>query len=269
MNINIYQIDAFATSLFTGNPAAVCLLETWLEDTLLQSIASENNLSETAFITTNSDHSYNIRWFTPNGEVDLCGHATLAAAFVLNEIVQVTHQEKLTFHSKSRGKLFVTPLEDSNYQLDFPALEYTEITETPDFINYLSIKPKRIYVGLDYLLEYEKTSDIENLIFDPSSSFSLDARGIIITAPGKTTDCISRCFYPTLNVPEDPVTGSAHCMIVPFWAKKLNKNSILAFQASPRQGLLKCELKNSRVLLSGKTILYMHGTIYLEGKNDG
>lgn len=259
MKLPIYQVDAFADKPFTGNPAAICPLESWLEDQQMQAIAEENNLSETAFIVPTQE-GYYIRWFTPTCEVDLCGHATLAAAHVaINHLND--HRNPITFDSKS-GTLLVNHHQNI-LTLDFPALTREEIKTPPALINGLGKTPTHTFAADDYLAVFESEDDITGLSPDFSILGQLDRRGIIATAPGKNVDFVSRFFAPNAGINEDPVTGSAHCLLTPYWANRLNLTQLTAKQLSKRGGTLVCELKNDRVLLSGRAIDYLKGEIFL------
>lgn len=256
----IYQVDAFASKLFGGNPAAVCPLAHWLDDELMQSIAAENNLSETAFIVPGGTH-YEIRWFTPNTEVALCGHATLASAFVLFEFLNC-EQNEILFQSKS-GELRVKKVGDV-LQMDFPALTYTKIAPTSALLDAVKVKPLEVYEStFDMLFILANEEDVKMASPDLHAVSKLNSRGIILSAPANKADVYSRCFYPGCDVPEDPVTGSAHCVIAPYWSNRLDKSTIHALQGGKRQGELWCEIRNDRVLLSGSCQLYLEGTIVL------
>ena len=254
----IFQADAFASSLFKGNPAAVVPLTEWLPDMTMQQIASENNLSETAFYIPEDDHFY-IRWFTPKAEVDLCGHATLATAHVLfNELN--FEGNILLFNSKS-GILTVRKMGDK-LQLDFPADFVQPIEMNPAFTDALGIEATAVFKGrTDYLLLFES----EEMISRIKPNFHLlkqtDARGIMVTAAGKEVDFVSRFFAPQVGVDEDPVTGSAHTSLVPFWAERLHKTELTALQLSERGGQLWCTLAGDRVLIAGEAITYLRGEI--------
>ncbi len=258
MNQLLYQVDAFTSSLFNGNPAAVCPLESWLDDSLMQLIARENNLSETAFIVADGE-SYQIRWFTPNTEVDLCGHATLASAFVIFNILG--HETKtISFQSKS-GLLSVKKEADL-LVMDFPRLPFNKIEPTAELIKALGVRPDELYQStFDLLAVFSDATLIQEAKPDLNALANLSCRGIILTAPALDADVYSRCFYPGCDVPEDPVTGSAHCVIAPYWCTRLNKNKIHARQGESRQGELWCELNNARVILSGHAQLYLQGEI--------
>jgi len=255
----IYQVDAFTDQLFSGNPAAVCPLEYWLPDELLQNIAAENNLSETAFFKKKEDH-YEIRWFTPVTEVELCGHATLAAAHVLFNHLKVKG-DQLIFDTFYSGKLKVTRTKDW-LTLDFPA-DHIEPALPPDHLfESLGKRPLEIWKGkTDYLLNYLSQEDIEEISPDFALLKKTETRGVIITAPGYDCDFVSRFFAPNVGVDEDPVTGSAHTTLVPFWAHRMNKLKFEARQLSARGGYLECQLSGDRVLISGQARTYLTGSI--------
>ncbi len=260
MQIRIYQVDAFAGKVFSGNPAAVCPLEHWLPDVLLQQIAMENNLSETAFYVSEKD-AFHIRWFTPAVEVDLCGHATLAAAHVL-----FSHEhyagDIIVFSSRS-GKLIVTR-EGHLLTLDFPTDTFSEVSLHPELTAGFNIQPQQAFRGkTDFLLVFAHESEIRNLCPDFSALKKIKARGIIATAKGDRVDFVSRFFAPQAGVNEDPVTGSAHTTLTPYWAKILGKTELNAIQCSERQGELKCKLKGDRVEISGQAKTYLQGKIFI------
>lgn len=258
--IPIYQIDAFSSKLFGGNPAAVCPLSHWLSDDQMQEIAAENNLSETAFILLEDEH-YQIRWFTPNTEVALCGHATLASAFVIFEFLG-HKKEQIVFKSKS-GELRVRK-NASLLQMDFPALPYTKITPLPSLLKALKVQPVEVYEStFDLLIILENERDVKEAKPDLQAISELKNRGVILSAPASQSDVYSRCFYPGCDVPEDPVTGSAHCVIAPYWSNRLGKNKIHATQGLRRKGELLCEIAMDRVLLSGSCQRYLQGHIFL------
>ncbi|MFT4059079.1 MAG: PhzF family phenazine biosynthesis protein [Legionella sp.] len=254
----IYQIDAFTSILYTGNPAAVCPLEYWLDDTVMQHIARENNLSETAFIVPDGQ-DYQIRWFTPNTEVDLCGHATLASAFVLFELLK--HQEqKIVFKSKSG--LLTVKKEGNLLQMDFPGLPFTKIEANNELIEAIGIIPDEVYQStFDMLCIFNDAMSIKKAKPDLNALANMSCRGIILSAQDTEYDVYSRCFYPGCDVSEDPVTGSAHCVIAPYWCARLNKKKIHARQGGNRQGELWCEVNQDRVILSGYSQLYLQGEI--------
>ena len=258
MKLPIFQADAFASSLYKGNPAAVVPLTQWLAGSTMQQIAAENNLSETAFYIEEDNHFY-IRWFTPKAEVNLCGHATLATAHVLfNELN--FQRDLLLFNSKS-GMLTVRKSQDK-LQLDFPADFVQPIELDPVFTDALGIAPIAAFKGrTDYLLLFESEEMIQNIKPNFHLLQQTDARGIIVTAAGKEVDFVSRFFAPRVGVDEDPVTGSAHTSLVPFWAEKLHKTEMTALQLSERGGQLWCALAGDRVLIAGKAVTYLRGEI--------
>ncbi len=259
-HIEIFQVDAFTDKVFYGNPAAVCLLDEWLNDELMQAIAVENNLSETAFITSDKG-GFHIRWFTPNGEINLCGHATLAAGYVLFESGKVKGNS-LSFDSLS-GELKVVKKADK-YMLDFPRLDY-QVCDNPQAIKAcIDTNPLGVYDSeLDYLVELESEKAVARAQVDLKALTHLPKRGLILTARGTDVDFYSRCFYPKHNIAEDPVTGSAHCVLTPFWADRLNKTSLLARQGSVRKGDVYCELDDKRVFLSGHCRWYSKGVLVI------
>ncbi|CAM2933495.1 epimerase [Legionella steigerwaltii] len=259
-NLPMYQVDAFASTLFEGNPAAVCPLDSWLTEKEMQKIATENNLSETAFFVPDGDGFY-IRWFTPNEEVALCGHATLATAHVIFEQLGFKNEE-IKFNCKS-GALIVRR-HGNGLMMDFPALSYHPIELSPELLQLNLKKPQKVFKSqFDLMFVYDNEQDVRDAEPDLDAVARLDYRGLILTAPGKNTDVYSRCFYPGCNVPEDPVTGSAHCVIAPYWCEQLSKSRIDAMQGGNRQGKLQCEVKEGRVFLYGTSHLYLQGTIYL------
>lgn len=256
--LRIFQADAFAAELFRGNPAAVVPLDKWLPDELMQKIALENNLSETAFFISEGDH-FHIRWFTPKAEVNLCGHATLASAHILfNELGY--GKDFIQFQSKS-GVLTVRKT-DGLLQLNFPA-DFVRLEPANDALNAaLGIQATETYKGrTDYLLLFDSEEQIRNLKPDFQLLYQTDARGIICTAKGNEVDFVSRFFAPKVGVNEDPVTGSAHTSLIPFWAGRLNKSELRALQLSERRGELWCTLSGDRVLIAGKAVTYLRGEI--------
>ena len=259
MKLKMYQVDAFADKLFTGNPAAVVILESPIKDHDMQSIAFENNLSETAFVSILESPIY-IRWFTPSIEVDLCGHATLASARILFEHYPKLAGKEINFDSKS-GILKVTKNED-NLCLNFPEDKPVLLELDPLFKEILGIEPLQLLRGKDdYLAIFENQKQIEQIKPNFLLLSRLDARGLVVSAPGDEVDFVSRCFYPEAGIEEDPVTGSAHTMLTPYWAKKFNKDKFEANQLSKRGGKLNCTLANKRVFISGKSVIYFDGII--------
>ncbi len=259
MRIRLYQVDAFTDRVFGGNPAAVCILNEWLDDGLMQNIAAENNLSETAF-AVNNDGEYKIRWFTPNSEVDLCGHATLASAHVLFEHYHFPG-DKINFQSIKKGKLSVLR-EGDLLSLDFPADPPEKIDKPQKLVDAIGKPAVEFYRGSsDYLLIYDIQRDIEEISPNFALLAMVDTRGVIVTAKGDETDFVSRFFAPKLEINEDPVTGSAHTTLIPFWSGRLNKKYLTARQLSERKGDLKCKLLGNRVHISGKAVTYLTGEI--------
>lgn len=257
MRIKQYQVDAFATRAFEGNPAAVCPLESWPVDGLLQAIAEENNLSETAFFVP-SEKGFTLRWFTPVKEVDLCGHATLAAAHVIFDILGYAKQA-ITFETRS-GDLFVEK-QGKRLEMDFPASPPTPC-DLPEFLaEGLGLRPIEVLAAGDYVAVFDNEATIRAITPNQTLLGQLDLRGVIVTAPGSDVDFVSRFFAPKFGVPEDPVTGSAHCTLAPYWADKLGKNTLSAKQLSKRGGEILCKVNADRVLLSGCAITFMEAEI--------
>lgn len=254
----IYQVDAFADQLFKGNPAAVIPLESWLPDETLQSIALENNLSETAFFIPSGDN-FHLRWFTPTVEVNLCGHATLAASHVLFEHLAYA-KDTIRFDSRS-GWLSVEK-RDGLYFLNFPADNNEAVAAPPQIEEALGVTPLEVFRGKDdFMVIVDNQATIEALTPNFHLLQQLPARGLIVTAPGEQVDFVSRCFFPQTGVDEDPVTGSAHTTMTPYWAQKLNKKELTARQLSFRGGTVQCQLLGDRVALGGKAVTYLTGSI--------
>lgn len=260
MKIPCYQVDAFTGSVFRGNPAAVCLLDAWLPDATLQNIAAENNLSETAFVVPRGD-AYDLRWFTPTMEMDLCGHATLASAFVLFTEQNVSGSI-VRFHSRS-GMLTVTRV-DAMFTLDFPSRPAIRCPEPEALLRGLGAKPACVLKSRDFLAVFATEAEVHALRPDFAMLKTLEGVGTIATAPGNNCDFVSRFFAPAAGVDEDPVTGSAHCTLTPYWAERLGKNKLTARQISRRGGELVCELTGERVQIGGKAVLYLRGDIVLD-----
>ena len=262
MKQKIYQIDAFTDKVFKGNPAAVCPLDEWLDDDLLQKIAMENNLAETAFYVKVGDH-YELRWFTPAVEVDLCGHATLASAFVLFNYENFK-ENSIQFHTRKSGILTVSN-NDGWLTLNFPTDSFNQIPLTDEIIACFDIQPTSVFEGrTDYMLVFNAEDEIRNIIPSFAAILQLKARGVIITAKGKNVDFVSRFFGPQVGVNEDPVTGSAHTTLTPYWAKELGKTEMTAIQLSAREGFLKCKYLDDRVEISGQGRLYLIGEIFIQ-----
>ena len=259
-NIPIYQADAFTDKLFGGNPAAICPLNTeWLPTPMMQHIAAENNLAETAFFIQQG-HDYELRWFTPEAEIDLCGHATLASAHIL--FSELGYDKALIhFHTLKAGTLTVSR-DKETYQMDFPS-RMPVACEAPDgLIDALKcVKPVQVLQSRDYLVIFEKEEDILAINPDFNALSKIDTLGIIVTAPGKNSDFVSRMFAPAVGINEDPVTGSSHCSLIPYWGEKLGKKKLHAYQVSSRRGELWCEWQGDRVLMAGKAVTYLKGEI--------
>lgn len=262
-NLLLYQVDAFTDQLFRGNPAAVVPLATFPDEQLMQSIASENNLSETAFVVAKGEGAFFIRWFTPTQEVRLCGHATLAAAHVLFAAAGNT-LETLHFTTVSAGELRVRKIGDRSYAMDFP-LDSVRKARAPRFLaNALKCQPKAVLAGTDDLLVIlETTSQVRRLQPQFDLLAKIKKRGIIVTAPGKDCDFVSRCFYPAYGILEDPVTGSAHTLLAAYWSDRLGKKELQAKQLSKRGGNIRCEVEAPVVRLIGDAITYLSGEIRL------
>jgi PhzF family phenazine biosynthesis protein len=259
MKLPIYQVDAFTEKVFGGNPAAVMPLENWIDAELMQKIAMENNLSETAFLVK-TDEGYHIRWFTPGYEIDLCGHATLASAYVIKNFLE-PHIQEINFTTEKAGALRTT-VKEAVYTLDFPA-RMPVSTEVPEgLMESLGVSTAvEVLRSRDYFVVLPNEEAVRNVEPDYTLMEKLDTVGVIVTAKGHEADVVSRCFYPGAGIPEDPVTGSAHCNIVPYWSAKLGKTRLQCHQLSARGGVLACELDGDRVLMSGKCVLFLEGHI--------
>lgn len=258
MKIRLYQVDAFTEKLFGGNPAGVCPLDDWLPEDVMQNIAFENNLAETAFFITN-DADFELRWFTPVSEVDLCGHATLATAHILFNHLDY-NRDKIIFHSRS-GELTVRK-DNGKLILNFPADIVKKIETKEELYAGIGKKPLETYKGkTDYMLVYSSQKEIEDIVPDFELIKKSGARGIIVTAKGDNVDFVSRFFAPLVGVDEDPVTGSAHTTLTPYWASVLGKKELSAMQLSKRKGNLNCKLINGRVEIAGYAITYLEGSI--------
>ena len=257
MKIRQYQVDAFTSRLFGGNPAAVCPLDAWLEDQTLQAIAAENNLSETAFFVGGKGR-YDLRWFTPTVEVNLCGHATLASAFVVFRHLEPS-LEAVSFHSKS-GELRVTRSGDL-LTLDFPAWTPSRVEAPEALLRGLGRPPREVLGSEDYLAIYESEDEVRALEPVMEALARLDRFAVIVSAPGREADFVSRFFAPRQGIPEDPVTGRAHCTLVPYWGRRLGKARLHALQVSRRGGELFCEHRGDRVAIGGRAVQFLEGTI--------
>jgi len=257
MKLPLYQVDAFSSEVFRGNPAAVVPLDRWLDERTMQSIANENNLAETAFFV-HEPEGFRIRWFTPEVEINLCGHATLASAHVLFEKVE-PGRDAVEFASKS-GPLHVTR-EGERLVLDFPVWRPVPCPPPEGLAEALRVTPRETHLATDLLVVFDTEAQVRALSPDFSAMKNVQSRGIIVTAPGTDVDFVSRFFAPGVGVNEDPVTGSAHCALTPYWAKRLGKNSLRARQISKRGGELWCELAGDRVKIAGQASLYLEGSI--------
>lgn len=260
--LKLYQADAFTDELFKGNPAAICILEDWLDDGLMQKIAAENNLAETAFVVP-QDSKFNIRWFTPTVEVDLCGHATLASAFVIFNYIDYKEDE-IAFFSHRSGHLKVTK-EGDQLVLDFPADELQLVNPVQEINEGIGVVPLEVYRGkYDYLAVLSSEEEVRGVNPDFLTIQKLKSRGLIITSRGEETDFVSRFFGPQSGINEDPVTGSAHTSLIPLWSKKLDKTTLTAKQLSERTGMLYCRNEGERVKIGGEAKVYLVGEIFLE-----
>jgi len=257
MDIRFYHIDAFADRVFAGNPAGVCFLDAWIEDPILQSIAAENNLPETAFLVQAGNH-YELRWFTPKVEIDLCGHGTLASAFAVFEYVNPKARQ-VDFQTKS-GILAVERQGDL-LMMDFPTRRPEPCQPPAHLAEIMGISPSQTLRSRDLVVVYENEHDVRRLKPDLAKVAALDYFGVIVTAPGKKSDFVSRFFAPGAGIPEDPVTGSAHCTLIPYWSERLGKKELHAFQLSERGGELFCIDKGKRVSIGGRAVAYQSGTI--------
>ncbi len=257
MNLEIYYVDAFSNNIFGGNPAAV-IFTNLSDDDLMQNIATENNLSETAFINI-SENENTIRWFSPTKEVDLCGHATLASAFVYFNYINT---EKDTIEFKSNGGMLIVNKKENILELDFPKDTFIKTNHEDAVCNAIGLKPTETYKGqINLMAVYENEEEILNLQPDFKKVIDLTGQGLIVTAPGLHHDFVSRYFCPKYGINEDPVTGSAHTTLIPYWSDKLGSKKLLAKQVSIRGGELYCENKHERVLIGGNAVLYMKGNI--------
>lgn len=261
----IYIIDAFTDTLFKGNQAAVVPLDSWLSESMMQSIASENNLSETAFFVKNPEGVFEIRWFSPLKEIDFCGHATLASAYVIFN--HLGEKRTIFFWAKAVGQIEVNALENGLIEMSFPNRVPERVTEIPEALKTgLSIAPLEFYKNQQaYFALYEDEEDVKNVVPDLEKLTTLAPLDVVVTAPSKEYDFVSRYFWPANGGVEDPVTGSIHAGLAPFWAKRLGKQSLVALQASKRSGVLYCHVSEERVFVSGACVEYLKGTIGLRG----
>jgi PhzF family phenazine biosynthesis protein len=259
-NMKYFVVDAFAEQVFEGNPAGVCIMNKWIPDDLMQKIAIENNLSETAFAVKEAD-SYRLRWFTPGGEINLCGHATLATAFIILNYVE-KHMDSVKFETMS-GELMVMQ-KDGLYELDFPSIPSQEAALTEQMIDALGAVPAETYINRDLVFVLESEDAVKNICPDFSKLEKLpECLGVYVTAKGNEYDFVSRAFFPKLKINEDPVTGSMHCSLIPFWSERLGKQKMVARQLSNRGGTLYCKNEDERVKIAGKAVLYSIADIFV------
>lgn len=260
MDLRLYHVDAFTSRVFGGNPAAVCPLDSWLPDETMQSIAEENNLPETAFFVPNGA-DFDIRWFTPVVEIDLAGHPTLATAHVIFTLLDPSRQE-IRFHTKLGDSLTVRRAQD-RLVLNFPARPPLPRDDVGDLAGALGAAPAEVLAARDGFAVFESEGQVRALTPDMSQVAALNVMGVIATAPGEDCDFVSRFFAPGAGIPEDPVTGSAHCTLIPYWADRLGKTDMFARQISKRGGELHCRLEGDRVDIGGNAVLYLDGNIRL------
>jgi PhzF family phenazine biosynthesis protein len=261
MKLDLYQIDAFTNRVFGGNPACIVPLESWLPDEILLQIAKENAVAETAYFIDLGEKIH-LRWFTPEIEMDLCGHATLATAHCLKEILNYERDE-IIFQTLS-GDLVIT-IANGLYQMDFPSRMPVKANLPDNIFKSLNMKPQEVFKSRDYVLVYQNEAAVRNIQIDRMlfDQINLDTGGVIVTAVGDNCDFVSRFFTPQASILEDPVTGSAHCSLIPFWAERLNRSKLHALQVSERMGTLFCEDKGDRVLISGEARTYSIGNIWI------
>lgn len=256
-----YIVDAFTNKPFSGNPAAICVMDAWPSEQSMMNLARENNLSETAFIVK-EEQGYHLRWFTPGKEVELCGHATLASSFVMLNYYE-TESDVVEFHTMS-GVLTVHK-KGSLYEMDFPTYELKEIPVSDAMEKAFGVRPVKAVLGLDLICVFENEEQVRNMNPNQSELLNIEGRIQNATAKGKEVDCVSRSFCPKLAIAEDPVCGSAHCQIADYWSKELGKDEITAYQASKRGGYLHCKMeKNNRIKISGEAALVAISEIYAE-----
>jgi len=258
MKIKMYQIDAFTSRVFGGNPAAVCVLGEWLDDDTLQAIASENNLSETAYIIPR-DGFYDLRWFTPVAEIDLAGHPTLASAYAIFEMLEPGRRE-VRFETRS-GSLHVIK-EDELLAMDFPSQPGKPCQASEDIEKGLGVEPEEVLLARYHMVVLDSEEAVLGVRPDFRRLENLPSMGVIVTAPGRKVDFVSRFFAPKMGIPEDPVTGSAHCTLIPYWSKRLGKIRLTARQVSERGGALFCEDQGERVRIAGQAVIYLEGDIW-------
>ena len=253
-----YVVDAFTEKVFSGNPAAVCIMKEWLDEKTMENIAIENNLSETAFAVKEKER-YHLRWFTPGGEVELCGHATLATSYVITRFVE-PGIEQVEFDTLSG--LLTVKREGDLLVMDFPSFTLTPVEIDDEIIQALGVRPREAYMGADLVCVLDDEEAVRSVVPDLEAVRKLDGVCLHITAPGKTYDCVTRTFAPKCNVAEDPVCGRGHCHVIPLWAKKTGADHLTAYQASKRGGVLYCRYMGDRTILKGRAALFSEGEIY-------
>lgn len=258
--MKMYIADAFTDQLFKGNPAAVCFISKWPRKELMMKIAKENRFSETAFAIKKGDHEYDLRWFTPAAEIDLCGHATLATAFIIFREMTPQESSTITFHTQQSGDLLVTK-NDDRYEMVFPSYELKKIEVTPEMTEAFGAQPTEAYLGRDLLAVFDDPQTVINMDPDQDKLVKLPGSLQNVTARGTKYDCVSRSFAPKVGVPEDPVCGSGHCHIIPYWAEKLGQKKLTAYQVSERGGVLYCEYEGKQTKLAGNAVLYSKGEL--------
>ena len=254
-----YVVDAFTDKVFSGNPAAVCVLDKPLSDELMQKITTENNLSETAFALKDGD-GYKLRWFTPGGEIDLCGHATLATAYT---IFRFYDKEAQSLSFSTLSGILTVKINGKLLEMDFPAYKLAPTAVTDEIVDALGVRPAAAFMGRDLLCVMESESDVRTAAPDQEKLLKLDGLLVHLTAKGQDFDCVSRSFAPKCGVAEDPVCGSGHCHIVPYWAETLKKDSLTAYQASRRGGVLHCRIDGDRIVLAGEAALFAESEIHV------
>jgi PhzF family phenazine biosynthesis protein len=260
MEVPFYQVDAFTSRLFGGNPAAVCPLQRWLDDSILQSIAAEHNLSDTAFFVPEAD-GFHLRWFTPVVEMELCGHATLASGYILMRVLEPRRRE---VHFRTLSGVLAVTRDGDLFTLDFPAKPAVRVDAPRDLTTALGREPLEVWsAARDYMAVYESEEEVRAIQPDMARLARVDKFATIVTAPGQYCDFVSRFFSPKGGIPEDPVTGSAHCTLAPYWANRLGKTKLEAHQVSARGGELICEVAGDRVKISGSAVLYSSGKLHL------
>lgn len=264
--MKMFIVDAFTDQLFKGNPAAVCFVDQWPSQQLMMNIAKENRFSETAFAIKRTAIEYDLRWFTPGGEIDLCGHATLATAFVIFREAAPINTNTITFTTTKSGQLTVTK-NDDRYEMVFPSYDLKPVPVTEEMVAAFGAEPREAFLGRDLLCVFDDSQTVISMQPDQDRLKKLPGLLQNVTAAGKKYDCVSRSFAPKLAVPEDPVCGSGHCHIIPYWAEKLGKEQLVAYQASERSGVLYCTYEGQQTKLAGQAVLYSAGELNLKAEH--